>query len=275
MASGPYPDIRRGTWSIQWWDGRRWTRTVVIKKRPGWKEGDPMPANPPPEAKVALGVFQKKEDQARKRKGYHPDRLLSEFLQAHIDGYHIGRQPGSKKALEQAVAVFLGWCDGHKVKKLEEATSEVCHRWMADRAATQGVRSGKPLEHATLRKELGLLATAWSEGLRRGTVEFNPWKSVEVPGKPSAKKRGSWSPEEFERLIAVCRPWLRDFLVVGCHTGLRVEALGGIEWRDVKPVTDGEVGLGHLVVRPELDKAGKGYSVPIHPKVHDVIAKRF
>lgn len=275
MASGPYPDIRRGTWAIQWFDGVRWKRTVVVKKRPGWKEGDAMPKNPPPEAKAALGEYQKKEDQARKRKGYHPDRLLSEFLQAHLDGYDVSRQPGSKLALLQVTAVFREWCDSNKLKKLEDVTSEVCHQWMADRAATKAVRSGKKLEYATLKKELGLLATAWSEALRRGNVESNPWKTVQVPGKPSSKKRGSWSPEEYEKLLAVCRPWLRDFLIFGCHTGLRVEALGGVEWRDVKPEQERAGGLGHLIVRPELDKSGKGYSVPIHPKVHDLIARRF
>jgi len=234
-----------------------------------------MPKNPPPEAKVALGVFQKKEDQARKRKGYHPDRLVAEFLQSHLDGYHIGRQPGSKLAMDQVAAVFLAWCDTNKIKKLEDVTSEACNQWMANRAATKAVRSGKVIEYATLKKELGLLATAWSEGLRRGNVESNPWKTVEVPGKPTNKKRGSWSPEEFERLIAVCRPWLKDFLTVGCHTGMRAEALGGIEWRDVRHASEEAVGMGHLIIRPELDKTGKGYSVPIHPKVHDVIARRF
>lgn len=275
MASGPYPDLRRGTWAVQWWNGVRWTRTVVVKKKPGWKEGDPMPKTPPPAAKAALAEFIKKEEAARKRKGYHPDRTVKDFLDEYLDGYDIGRQPASRIEAGKAVAVFLAWCETRSIKRLEDITAEVCHQWMADRAATTAKWSQEPIAFATLKKERALLATAWSEGLRRGRVESNPWINVEVPGKPSRKKRNSWSPEEYEKLLAVSKPWLRDFLIVGCHTGFRVEALIGIEWRDVKHAREGQNSLGHLVVRPELDKAGKGYQIPIHPKVNEVLLRRF
>lgn len=275
MASGPYKDERRGTWSVQWWNGIRWSRTVVVKKKPGWKPGDPMPKTPPPAAKAAMAEFIKKEEAARKRKGYHPDRPAKDFLADYLGGYDIGRQPGSRIEAGKAVAVFLTWCESRSIKRLEDITAEVCHQWMADRAATTAKRSQEPIAFATLKKERALLATAWSEALRRGRVESNPWVSVEVPGKPSRKKRGSWSVEEYEKLIAASKPWLRDFLIVGCHTGLRVEALIGIEWRDVKHAREGQNSLGHLIVRPELDKTGKGYEVPIHPKVNEILLRRF
>lgn len=275
MASGPYPDPRRGTWTVQWFDGLKWRRTTVVRKRPGWEPGKPMPVNPPPEAKAALAEFIKREETARKRKGYQPDRTVADFLQSYLDGYDVGREPGSKGEATKAAAVFRAWCEANRLKTIGQVTPEACHRWMADRAATRGQRTGKPLAHATLKKERALLATAWAEALRRGQVDGNPWIAVEVPGKPNRKKRGSWKPEEFERLLTACNPWLRDFLIVGCHTGLRVEALRGIEWRDIQPAADGRGGLGHLIVRPELDKTGKGYKVPIHARTHDVFIRRF
>lgn len=275
MASGPYPDPRRGTWAIQWFDGVRWRRTVVVKKPAGWKLGQPMPKTPPPAAKAALAEFIAKEAAARRRKGYQPDRPIGDFLRAYLDGYGVGREPASKVEAVKAVDIFLAWCAAHKVATLENVAAEICHRWMDERAATIAIHTKKPIAYATLKKERALLATAWSEALRRGQVDRNPWLTVEVPGKAAKKKRGSWSPEEFGRLIAASNPWLRDFLVVGCYTGFRVEALQGIEWRDVRPPKPGGGGHGYLVVRPELDKTGKGYEVPIHAKVNEVIMRRF
>lgn len=275
MASGPYPDPRRGTWSIQWWNGRRWTRTTVTKKRAGWKRGDAMPKTPPPEAKAALAEYVRKEQAARTRQGYHPDRLLKDFLGDYLEGYGVHRKAGSKLAAEKAVRVFLAWCDGAGVKKLEQVTSEVCHQWLDHRSATKSRTTKRPIAHATLKKERALLSGAWSEGLKRGQVERNPWTSVSVPGKPSQRKRGSWTPEQFDRILEVCKPWLRDFVVVGCYTGLRVDALTRIEWGDVRPARNEREKLGYLVVRPELDKAGKGYEVPIHPRLNEVLMRRF
>jgi integrase len=62
---------------------------------------------------------------------------------------------------------------------------------------------------------------------------------------------------------------------VGAHTGLRIEALRGLEWRDVEWAAPGEGGFGFVRVRPELDKTGKGYRVPVDRACHDVLARRF
>ncbi len=272
MASGPYADPRRGTWSVQWFNGVRWCRTVVVRKRPGWKPGDPMPKKPPPEAIAELAAYTRKEQLARQRKGVNVDLTVAEFLAAHVEGY-AGRKAGSKLELEKVVAVFLAWCKENKIERLRDVTSAIAHRWMDHRARTKAVRTGEPIAHATLKKERGLLMGAWSEALKRETVERNPWIAVEVPGKPSTKERGSWTPDELTRLLAVADRWLADLLLIGCHTGLRIAALIALEWRDIKWTKDGP-GFGFVIVRPEIDKAGKGYRVPIDQTLHDVLARR-
>lgn len=274
MASGPYPDPRRGTWAVQWFDGIKWRRTVVARKRPGWKPGDKMPANPPPEARAALARFIEKERVARQRKGVGADRTVADFLESFRAGYG-SRKESSALELKKAVDVFLAWCEAEKVRKLEDVTSAACHRWMDDRARTTSRRTGKPIAFATLKKERALLATAWAEAAKKEQVDRNPWASVEVPGKPSSKSRGSWSPEELAKLIEVSGPWLRDLFLVGCHTGLRIAALIALEWRDVGWSKGEGGGWGFLTVRAELDKAGKGYRVPIDRTCHDVLARRF
>lgn len=269
-------DPRRGTWSIQWHNGTRWVREVVVKKRPGWTPAQGLPKKPPPEAQAALAEFQKKEKAARARgQGYDADRTVVEFLETHREGYGVGRAPGSANELAKAVAVFLEWCAARKIERLDDVTTEVCNQWMEHRSQTKAQRSGKPISYATLKKERALLSTAWGKGLKRGNVLTNPWLAVEVPGDPTRKARGSWSPAEYERILEQCNPWLRDLIIVGCHTGLRIEALRGLEWRDVDWNEDhSKEGFGFIQVRPELDKTHRGYFVPIHAKVHDVLARR-
>lgn len=271
MASGPYPDHRRGTWSVQYFDGVKWRRKVVVRKRPGWKPGDAMPAKPPPEARAALAEFIRKEETARRRRGNVAEQTVHDFLMAYSAGY-TGRSEGSKVELDKAIKVFLAWCDENKIRKFDDVNLSICNSWMDHRARTKAKRTGKTIAHATLKKERALLAGAWATATRKGYIEGNPWTGVEVPGKPSTMSRGSWSPEELARLLAVCKPWLRDLILVGCHTGLRIAALKAIEWTDIKPGNDDR--FGFLVVRPELDKAGKGYRVPLDRVCHDVLLRR-
>jgi integrase len=276
MASGPYPDPRRGTWYVQWFDGMSWCRKVVVKKRPGWKPGDKMPKNPPPEAKAALAEYVRKEEVARQRIGIGADRTVEGFLDAYREGYS-GRKEGSLVELNKAIRVFLAWCKAEKITKLDGVTSATCHKWMDDRAKAKSERTGRRLAHSTLKKERALLAAAWAEAFKKEKIERNPWLNVEVPGKPSNMSRGSWTPEQVEKIVGVCRPWLRDLILVGCHTGLRITALTRVEWRDIQWSKDeeSESRFGFLNVRPELDKAGKGYRVPIDRICHDVLARRF
>jgi integrase len=48
----------------------------------------------------------------------------------------------------------------------------------------------------------------------------------------------------------------------------------GLEWRDVRWAKDGPH-FGELELRPELDKVGKGYKVPMSRTAHDLLARRF
>src|SRR5690242_10390542 len=71
MASGPYFDKRRGSYNVQWFDGRRWTRATVYRV-PNWKPGRPEPKKVPPEALAALKVYADREKAARQRVAIDP-----------------------------------------------------------------------------------------------------------------------------------------------------------------------------------------------------------
>src|ERR1700761_6197687 len=99
MASGPHWDGRRGSYRIQWFDGRKWKR-VTVYKVPGWKKDQPEPKKVPPEAKAALLKYAEKERVARVNPGLGPDVTIADFLAAYRQSYAKERGPGAVKQLD-------------------------------------------------------------------------------------------------------------------------------------------------------------------------------
>jgi integrase len=223
---------------------------------------------------AALARYAEREQLARTGPSKDPEQTIDAFLASYRKGY-IGRQESSALALAGACEVFLGWCRAKDLKRLAEVTPQACAEWIRHRATTTSKRTGGPIAYSTLKKERALLSGAWKDGVKIGAVSVNPWKTADIPGKAPVVTRGSWSPEDFEKLIAVSATWLRDILSIGCHTGLRIEALIGLEWRDIKWPSGEEKGFGVLTVRPELDKSHRGYKVPIDRVCHETLARRF
>lgn len=273
MASGPYYNRQRGSWSVQWFDGAKWRRSVVVRARPGWRKGDPRPRAAPPEAKAAVLTYSLKEKGTRRLKRSVAHLEPGVWLRAWAEATPEG-EPATRHQRLMVIEVFEGWCKREGIEKVEDIDDGACARWLAERAQTTAVRSGRPIEHATIKKERGLLAKAWTEAVIQKHLAVNPWKGLKIPGKPAKKKRGSWEPDQFDALHEAANGWLRDILLVGINTGLRIEALRGLEWRDIRWAPPGSDEFGVIEVRPELDKAHKGYIVPMSRRCHDVLRKR-
>jgi integrase len=276
MASGPYFDKRRGTYSVQWFDGRKWTRARVWKIA-GWRKGTAEPKKVPPEALAALAVYAERERAARSRRPIDPGRTVADFLGIYQGVYAQARAAGSARQLTQAVRQFLAWCESRRIVKLADVVPSTCQAFLDHRAGMTSRKTGGTIAPARLNQEKGLLSGAWSRAVKLRELPENPWRHAEAPGwekhRRRRERRPSWSPEEFEKLLAASRPWLRDILVLGTQTGLRISALLGLEWRDVHWSRDGK-GLGEIEVRPELDKVGRGYRVPVSSKAHDLLMRR-
>lgn len=275
-------DRRRGVYLIQWHNGTRWTRATVHKVA-GWRPGkSTFPAKPPVVVELAKVEYSRRELEARRgTRAVDPGRTVAAFLGDYAAAYARERAEGSRKQLAQATRTFLGWCAGAKVAKLEAVTAAVCQRFLDWRAGQVSRKTGGPIAPARLAQERALLSGAWRRAVKLGELAANPWSATEAPGHARARKgarraeKPSWSPEQFAALTAAARPWLRDLLTIGVNTGLRIGALLGLEWRDVRWAKDEGAGFGDIVVRPELDKAGRGYRVPISRACHDALARRF
>lgn len=267
MASGPNWNPRRGTFYVQYWDGvwKRETVTRPTKKRRPTDPLIPSPKTVPPEAKAAFIRLAEVERVARLRS---PGRSLlveslADFLTEHTESYRTT----SKPSIDRACKHFLAWCKVQKIDRIDGVTTHVCARWMEDRS--------RIVEPTTLKRERAQIARAWNKAVRRKALPDNPWIGADLPVKITRKKRGSWSRDQFNQLLAQCRPWLQDILIVGCNTGLRISALLRLRWDDVKWRSEAGVGYGWITVLPENDKAGKGYRVPMSRDCHEVLARRF
>jgi integrase len=263
MASGPHWNAKRGTWNVQYWDGR-WRRVVVVRKPPGYRPGDRAPKKPPPEAYAALARLAAIEEAARSRRARTkgPPVGLADFLADHVNSYE---NPLSRESVRIVVDQFVAWCASRQIEAVDQVTTEVCEAWLDEQARAHMA--------STVERKRAHLSGAWSRrGKRRNAP--NPWKDIRGGGKVRKRKRGSWTPEQFERLLAASRPYLRDLLIVGVNTGLRIAALMDLRWGEVEWNHGDRPGFGWIRVPAEKDKAGKGYGVPISEALHDLLARR-
>jgi integrase len=262
MATGPNWNPQRGSWYVQYWEGG-WRRKTVAWAKGRWKPGDPEPAKVPPEAYAERTRLDAVEKEARERAKRGAPTRLEPFLREHVERY---RNPLTRQNVKAAVDHFLAWCGERQIERLSEVTKDLCQAWIDAIAKDQALN--------TVKRKRAQIARAWSRILGRGRIAENPWVEVEVDGKESTRERGSWTREEYEKVKAAARPWLRDVLILGVNTGLRINALMKLEWRDwIHPKTEDDR-LGYVRVRKELDKAGVGYEVPISADLHEMLGRR-
>jgi integrase len=274
MASGPHFDKQRGTYRVQWHDGYRWRRPTVHKIS-GWKPGSPEPKKIPPEAQAAVKIFADRERAARSNRPVDPSLSVVDFLATYRIAFSVEHADGSIIQLNQAVRTLAAWCAVNKVVRLDQITTSVCQKFLDWRAAQISKKTGKPISPGRVNQERALLSGAWSRAVKLGEMPASPWKPTTAPGwskeRKKRKERSHWTPEQYAALIVKTKPWLRDLLTLGTQSGLRIAALCGLEWRDIRWTAKDGRGFGTIVVRPELDKAGRGYSVPMSKTAHDLL----
>lgn len=264
MASDPYFDKSRGKWRMKWWAGaeRGWIIATLCPHPGNWSKERP-PKKAPASVRALALKYIDLETQARHGIDVAPYR--GHPLPAHLDGYRerFARvsAPGSLPSLDRAIRLFKVHCATHNAPTLEAVSSKVCRSFLAERSKTVG--------HATMSAEKGLLSKIWTEARLDGTVQVNPWSAVPIPGKKSEDPPPYWTRDELDRLVSGCRGWLRDLVIVGANTGLRISAMLGLEWRNVN------FERSVVLVRHAHSKSGRWYEVPISATANEVLARRW
>jgi len=265
-------DARRGTWSIRWNNGTRIESETITRNPPqGWRPGTPKPKEPAivVEVKAAKNRLEKSIRVEKQRGG--AAMSVRDFLE-HREQFCSARgAKGSRKVFRRVFNLFAEWCELRQIHFAEKVNARHCNEWVNERASrTEG---GKQRAKTSIARDMALLAAAWNYGVKLGLVSSNPWIHIEPAGTEIEKQKGSWSPEELEKLIANSKQWMKDILIVGCNTGIRISALLQLRWKDVAFSLPGKPGFGTVAVRKELDKAGKGYVVPMSERCYGVFRR--
>lgn len=270
MAIGPKWNKRRGTWYVQFWDGR-WRRKDVARAPRKWKPGDPEPRQMPPEAHAGYLYWSEVEKKARAMTLDRMPVSLRGFLEEHVASY---LNPQTRASARDTIEDFLAWCASRQISRFDQVGRDVCREWLDHVAVTPRAKTGKPFSLSTIRTRHGYLASAWGRLLRREKIKVNPWVNQEIRGEDRAKPRGAWTRDQFDRLMAESEDWLREILIFGVQTGLRIGAIMRIEWEHWVRPEPGESHFGYLHVPAHLDKVKEGYKVPVSRELYELLIAR-
>lgn len=108
-------------------------------------------------------------------------------------------------------------------------------------------------------RELGVLKTLFNRCKAWGLIELeNPVRAVKLRREPRTRLR--WmTPEEEARLLAVAAEPLRSIIIIGLHTGLRIQAEAmQLRWEDI------DLKHGQLTVAAAYAKNGRSRTVPVN-----------
>lgn len=260
MASKPYYDAKKKRWFMKWWTGveRGWFKQT-LGPHPA---GEPLKKTAPKSIQLVARRYEDMETQARHGVNVAPARAhdLKTYLGNYEEVFNASHAENSGTNLKAATKSFLPFCEGRGVKTVEAVTPRICRDWLESLVNTR--------KHSTIRMYRGYLSPAWSRAVMDEIILKNPWERLPIPGRPKDKEPIYWTREELDKLILATEGWLRDVLIVGVNTGLRISALLNLEWRDVS------FERSQITVRQESSKSGRKYYVPINNSANQVLAER-
>ncbi|BCJ91836.1 hypothetical protein IZ6_25710 [Terrihabitans soli] len=124
-----------------------------------------------------------------------------------------------------------------------------------------------------IRKDLAFLSTLYTHARHwPGGPKTNPLKEFSRKGIPDSKKDKTWlRPQEFERLLSVCRhEYQRLFVTLAVHTGLRKSELFKLRWDQID-MDERLITIGNIDVNET--KSGKSRMVPLSDVAFDTLRR--
>jgi integrase len=140
-------------------------------------------------------------------------------------------------------------------RQLRQITPSIVLRWQND-------LEGK-LSHSGVMACRSILLRILEAARRERLIPTNPARDVEAPKPPinaerifGHARRRTFTPEEFGRFLAACRPFYRDHFLAQVGTGLRSGELLGLRRRRVYPELRR---IEVIEVRYEAGRFGRGF----------------
>lgn len=144
-------------------------------------------------------------------------------------------------------------------KRLSEITAEMIEKYKLDRV--------KKVSRASVNREMDTFSALFNKAIEWGKAEANPLAKVKDFKVENRRERILSKEEETKLLEAVgdSPPYLRMFIVIALHTGIRKSVILNLPWADV----DFEQG----VITARKTKSGKDRTIPLNPLLRDELVQ--
>jgi integrase len=189
------------------------------------------------------------------------------------------RSPKGMETTESHLRCHLSPYFGRR--QLRQITPSIVLRWQNELE--------HKLSHSGVMACRSILLRILEAARRERLIPTNPVRDVEAPKPPinpdrifGHEHRRTFTPEEFGRFLAACRPFYRDHFLAQVGTGLRSGELLGLRCRRVYPELRR---IEVIEVRYEAGRFGRGFKaepkspasvrvVPMCEQVHQAIGRR-
>ncbi len=156
--------------------------------------------------------------------------------------------------------------------KLAAITTGMVEGYQQIRLAEPSVRknkvTGEPKLTApsTVNKEVITLKTIFNRAIRHGRLTVNPAQPVKKIPENNIRMR-ILSQQEANNLITCCPNHIRPIVVTAFYTGMRLSEIVKLTWSKV------DLSAGFIRLGNRDTKTNAGRSVPLHPRVKEVLQK--
>jgi integrase len=156
----------------------------------------------------ALGIYEDKKVTL--------PHFAEEYLAFADANKSSGAAARDRVSLKHLLAAFPDYLSVITPKAIEEYKS-------------QRLQQVKP---ATVNRELALLKHMFTKAIEWAYVKENPAKRVKLLREPPGRVR-YLTPDELSRLLDYCAPHLQPIVLMGVHTGMRVQEVLSLTWPQV------------------------------------------
>jgi integrase len=184
----------------------------------------------------------------RKRKKIGPSKQVAELALAQVEvkiakGDYLGIYDDKKITLPQFAKEYLGYADANKssgavardrisFKHLSAAFPDYLSTITPKSVEQYKAQRLQYVRPATVNRELALLKHIFTKAIEWGYIKENPAKAVKLLKEPSGRVR-YLTPDELTRLLDACAPHLRPIVLIAAHTGMRVQEILTLTWRQI------------------------------------------
>lgn len=129
----------------------------------------------------------------------------------------------------------------------------------------QSMRKGQ-VSGSSANRELALLKRCFNLAIQWNITNFNPVKGIAFYREPKGRTR-FLTQKEIECLLQYCPSWLREFVTVVVHTGMRLSEALSLKWQNID--------LLHCKILLEHTKNDEPREIPMSDTVYQILANKY